>query len=74
MRRETVLVLKAKLAPSVVTTKACCGAHYLRCVLSSQGHTVRLMLLLQPISTRGRCFHCMPVLTNRMMPASAAQF
>ena len=43
MRRETIVVLTAKLPACTVAMEACCGAHHLGRVLAAQGHTVRLM-------------------------------
>ena len=43
MRRQTILGFAAKLPACVVAMEACCGAHYLGRLLTSQGHTVRLM-------------------------------
>src|SRR5690349_25079109 len=43
MRRQTVLTFAAKLPSCVVAIEACCGAHHLGRLLTSQGHTVRLM-------------------------------
>jgi transposase len=43
MRRQTVIGFAAKLPTCVVAMEACCGAHYLGRLLTSQGHTVRLM-------------------------------
>jgi transposase len=43
MHRETVVVYAAKLPRCVVAMEACCGAHHMGRVLTSQGHTVRLM-------------------------------
>lgn len=34
---------------------------------------LQLVLPLQPITARGRCFHCMPVRRTSMMPANAAR-
>ncbi len=34
---------------------------------------LQLVLPLQPITARGRCFHCMPVRRTGMMPANAAR-
>ena len=43
MRRESVAKLTATLPPCIVAMEACCGAHHLGRLLTSQGHTVRLM-------------------------------
>src|SRR5512139_1460425 len=43
MQRKTIMVLASKLSPCVVAMEACCGAHHLGRILSSQGHTLRLM-------------------------------
>ena len=43
MRRETLIVLAAKLSPCIVGMEACCGAHHLGRAFAAQGHDVRLM-------------------------------
>ena len=43
MQRKSIAVLGAKLSPCVIAMEACCGAHHLGRVLSTLGHTVRLM-------------------------------
>ena len=43
MQRKSIAVLGAKLSPCVIATEACCGAHHPGRVLSTPGHTVRLM-------------------------------
>ena len=43
VRRETLIALAEKLAPCVVGTEACCGAHHLGRVFAAHGHDVRLM-------------------------------
>jgi transposase len=43
IRRETVIVLAAKLERCVVAMEACCGAHHLGRLLVAHGHEVRLM-------------------------------
>jgi transposase len=43
MRRETLIVLAAKLSPCIVGMEACCGAHHLGRAFASHGHDVRLM-------------------------------
>ena len=43
MQRKSIAVLGAKLSPCIIAMEACCGAHHLGRVLSTQGHTVRLM-------------------------------
>jgi transposase len=43
MQRKSIAVLGAKLSPCIIAMEACCGAHHLGRVLSTLGHTVRLM-------------------------------
>jgi transposase len=43
LRRQTLIVMTAKLAPCTVATEACCGAHHLGRLMAAQGHAVRLM-------------------------------
>lgn len=43
MRRQSVIRFTAKVPACTVAMEACCGAHHLGRVLSSQGHTIRLM-------------------------------
>src|SRR5580693_1972719 len=43
MQRKSIAVLGARLSPCVIAMEACCGAHHLGRVLSTLGHTVRLM-------------------------------
>jgi transposase len=43
MRRETLIVLAAKLSPCLVGMEACCGAHHLGRAFAAHGHDVRLM-------------------------------
>ena len=42
-KRETLLMLAAKLPPCIVAMEACCGAHHLGRVFAAHGHDVRLM-------------------------------
>ena len=43
MQRKTIVGLASKLSPCIIAMEACCGAHHLGRVLSTQAHTVRLM-------------------------------
>lgn len=43
VKRETLIVLAAKLPPCIVAMEACCGAHYLGRIFAAHGHEVRLM-------------------------------
>lgn len=43
MQRKTIIDMAAKLPPCVMAMEACCGAHHLGRILSSSGHTLRLM-------------------------------
>ena len=43
MQRKSIAVLGAKLSPCIIAMEACCDAHHLGRVLSTLGHTVRLM-------------------------------
>ncbi len=43
MRPESIPAFTKTMAACVVAMEACCGAHHLGRLLSSQGHTVRLM-------------------------------
>ncbi|MER9083037.1 IS110 family transposase [Mesorhizobium sp. M0895] len=43
MQRLTIVGMAAKLSPCVIAMEACCGAHHLGRLLSTQGHDVRLM-------------------------------
>jgi transposase len=43
VKRETLIVLAAKLSPCIVGMEACCGAHHLGRLLTTNGHVVRLM-------------------------------
>ena len=42
-KRETLLMLAAKLPPCIVAMEACCGAHHLGRVFAAHDHDVRLM-------------------------------
>lgn len=43
LRRGAVIDFVGKLKPCLVAMEACCGADHFGRVLSSRGHTVRLM-------------------------------